>query len=83
MSMLRVAIDDRPGTLAELLGVVAAAGGNLLEVQHQRLLADAPIRTVDVDLLVEAMDAAHRDRIVRAIRDTGHEVEVRPLGAGR
>jgi threonine dehydratase len=83
MSMLRVAIDDRPGTLAELLSVVASAGGNLLEVQHQRLLADAPIRTIDVDLLVETMDAAHRDRIVSAIRAAGHEVEVRPLGAGR
>ena len=53
--MLRVAIDDRPGTLVAVLGVVADAGGNLLDVQHQRLLADAPIRSVDVDIVVESM----------------------------
>jgi threonine dehydratase len=77
VSLLRVAVDDRPGTLSALL---ADAGGNLLEVQHQRLFADAPIRSVDVDLVVETMDAAHRDRIVDAIRRAGHEVEHRPLG---
>jgi threonine dehydratase len=79
MSMLRVSVDDRPGALAALLSVVGAEGANLLEVVHQRLFADAPIRSVDVDLVVETMDAGHRDRIVEAIRRAGHEVELRPL----
>jgi threonine dehydratase len=81
MSMLRVSVDDRPGALAALLEVVGSAGGNLLEVQHQRLFADAPIRSIDVDLLVETMDAAHRDRVLEAIRRAGHDVELRPLSS--
>ncbi|MCU1450700.1 MAG: threonine dehydratase [Acidimicrobiales bacterium] len=79
MSMLRVSIDDRPGTLAALLEVVGSAGGNLLEVQHQRLFTGAPIRSIHVDLLVETMDTTHRARILEAIRRAGHEVELRPL----
>jgi threonine dehydratase len=79
MSMLRVSIDDRPGRLAALLEVVGAAGGNLLEVQHQRLFTDSPIRSIDVDLLVETMDVTHRGRILEAIRAAGHAVELRPL----
>jgi threonine dehydratase len=74
MSRLRVSLDDRPGALATLLAVVGDAGANLLEVTHQRLFADVPIRTVEVDVTVEAMDAPHRDRVVAAIAAAGYRV---------
>jgi threonine dehydratase len=78
---LRVALDDRPGTLARLLGIVGDLGANVLEVQHQRIFADTPIRAVDVDLAIETFDESHRESVVTAIRDAGYRVAVLPLDA--
>jgi threonine dehydratase len=80
LSTLRASIDDQPGVLAKLLTVVGDAGGNLLELQHQRLAAGVPIRSVDVDLCVETMDAAHRDRVLQALAGAGYAVTLLPTG---
>ena len=79
LARLRVALDDKPGALAELLTVVGAAGANLLEVQHQRLFADVPVRAADVDLTVECMEPSHRDEVLAAITLAGYEVRLLPL----
>jgi threonine dehydratase len=76
LSTLRASIDDQPGVLAKLLTVVGDAGGNLLELQHQRLAAGVPIRSVDVDLCVETMDVAHRDRVMQALAGAGYAAEL-------
>ncbi len=79
MARMRVALDDRPGTLATLLAVVGQAGANVLEVQHQRLFADVPIRAAEVDLTLESIDAAHRDSVVAAIEAAGYTARLLPL----
>ncbi|MCA1834232.1 MAG: threonine ammonia-lyase [Actinobacteria bacterium] len=81
LSRLRVALDDRPGALAQLLSIVGEVGANVLEVQHQRIFADTPIRSVDVDLAIETFDEEHRDVVVAAIREAGYRVLVVPLDA--
>jgi threonine dehydratase len=79
LARLRVELDDRPGALAGLLAVVGVARANLLEVQHQRLFADVPVRSADVDLTVECLDATHRDEVVDAIATAGYAVRLLPL----
>ncbi|HTI33637.1 MAG TPA: threonine ammonia-lyase [Miltoncostaea sp.] len=75
----RVLVDDRPGALARLTTVVGAAGGNIIEVLHQRLLASVPVRFTEVELAVETMDADHGVRVLPALRDGGYRVDVVPL----
>jgi threonine dehydratase len=79
LARLRVAIDDRPGSLAALLDVVGDAGANLVEVVHQRLFAAVGARTAEVDLTVESMDAEHREAVVAALGAAGHRARVLPL----
>jgi threonine dehydratase len=79
LSRLRVWLDDRPGSLARLTAVVGEAGGNIVEVQHQRLFAAAPIRTTEIELAVETMDREHGDALVRSLEDNGYRVVVVPL----
>ncbi|MEY2432379.1 MAG: threonine dehydratase [Acidimicrobiaceae bacterium] len=79
LSRLRVWLDDRPGSLSLLTAVVGNAGGNIVEVHHQRLFAAAPIRTTEVELAVETMDREHADRLVRALEEGGYRVAVVPL----
>jgi threonine dehydratase len=74
MVRLRVALDDRPGALSALTHVVGEAGGNIIEVVHQRLFVDLPIRTTEIELAVETLDAGHADRLVVAIEAAGYAV---------
>lgn len=76
---LRVWLDDRPGSLSRLTAVVGEAGGNIIEVQHQRLFAAGPIRSTEVELAVETMDRDHGATLVHALEDNGYRVAVVPL----
>ena len=79
LSRVRAEIDDRPGTLAALLAVVAEAGANLLDVQHQREFAAVPIREAEVELVIECQDAAHRDAVIGALERANYQVRLLPL----
>jgi threonine dehydratase len=79
LSRLRVWLDDRPGSLSLLTAVVGEAGGNIVEVHHQRLFASAPIRSTEVELAIETMDREHADTLVRALEARGYRVSVVPM----
>ena len=66
---LRLEIPDRPGVLAEIATRIAAKGGNVIEVTHQRLFAAPSVQTTDLEVIVEARDPAHADEIVAALRE--------------
>ncbi|MEO7556162.1 MAG: threonine ammonia-lyase, partial [Acidimicrobiales bacterium] len=71
-----------PGALARLTAVVAEAGANIVEVQHQRLFSAGPIRHTDIELAVETMDRAHSESVLAALRANDLEVEEVPLDGG-
>lgn len=81
LARIRVGIDDRPGALAALLTIAGEQGANLIEVSHQRLFADVSLRSADVDLVIESMDAEHRDGVVSAICEAGYRARLLPLDA--
>ena len=79
LARVRAEVDDRPGTLAAVLTVVAEIGANVLDVQHQREFADVPIREAEVELVLECQDAAHRDAVIDALTNAGYSVRLLPL----
>lgn len=74
---LTVELPDRPGGLAALTEAVAMAGGNIVEVQHQRFFNALSVNVAEVELVLEAQDQAHADRIVAAIAQRGMRVAKR------
>ena len=56
---LEVAIADRPGALAQVAALVGAAGGNILEVSHNRMMMGISARSATLALVIEARDAEH------------------------
>ncbi|WP_159797973.1 threonine ammonia-lyase [Puerhibacterium puerhi] len=72
---LRVRVDDRPGALAALVEAVAAAGGNVVHVEHTRTDVSLAVSEVLVTLQVEAKGFEHRDEIVSRLRGAGFGVE--------
>jgi threonine dehydratase len=64
---LLMEIPDRPGVLADIAGKIGTAGGNIIEVQHQRLFAAPSVQAAHLEVMFEARDAAHGAEIVRSL----------------
>jgi threonine dehydratase len=68
---LVIAIEDRPGLLARIAGIVGDAGGNILEVSHNRLMTGVSAKSADLGLVVEARDATHAREIKAQLMQAG------------
>jgi threonine dehydratase len=73
---VRVRITDRPGELAELLGLVAGLGANVLDVEHSRTTSHLDLGEVEVALTVETRGADHRVELLDALTGAGHAVSL-------
>jgi threonine dehydratase len=76
---LRAEIGDTPGMLARLARVIGDAAGNIVEITHQRLFLDVPVKSAEVDVIVETRGRAHIEEILAALAQAG--ITVRLLGA--
>ncbi|HKV16935.1 MAG TPA: threonine ammonia-lyase [Reyranella sp.] len=72
---LRVMINDLPGQLSRVSGLIGKAGGNIVEVQHQRLFGVVAKRA-ELDVTVETRDRAHVRDLVAALQSDGFVVRV-------
>ena len=71
---LRVAIPDRPGELARLLGVLADSGANVLDVEHSRTGPGLHVDEVEVGLQLETRGRPHGDDVLGQLADAGYAV---------
>jgi threonine dehydratase len=67
-------IDDRPGSLAELLGVFATGAADLIEVQHVREGLDLHVRETGIHATFAVRGRDHAARLIDAARDAGYEI---------
>ena len=71
---LQVAIQDSPGFLGRVAAAIGQAGGNIVQVHHQRLQVIHHPKDAVLDALVEAQDEAHAQRIIDALEQAGFVV---------
>ena len=71
---LKVRIPDRPGELARLLGVLAASGANVLDVEHVRTGRNLHLDEVEVELQLETRGAEHSDTVLGCLTDASYAV---------
>jgi threonine dehydratase len=62
---LHFSIPDRPGVLADISTRIGDAGGNIIEVLHQRLFAAPSVQTAELEVTVEARAPATPTRFSR------------------
>ncbi|MFZ2501138.1 MAG: threonine ammonia-lyase [Nocardioides sp.] len=72
---LRVTIPDLPGGLASLLAELAAAGANVLEVEHERISPALDLHEVEVRVQLETRGEAHAQKLVAVLTDRGYRVD--------
>jgi threonine dehydratase len=69
---LELQVDDRPGQLARIATIIAEAGGNVLEVNHHRMMVGTPAKSTTLGLVVEARDSEHAEEIRRSLAAGGY-----------
>ncbi len=72
---LRVRIDDRPGVLEEISGIIADFGANIHDVRHDRSVDDLRVGEAYLVINVETSGAEHAAAIVEAIEGADYAVE--------
>jgi threonine dehydratase len=65
---------DVSGSLAKVAAIIAEAGGNIVEIQHQRIFGTSSVRSPEVEFLVETRDRGHTDALVRALQEKSVKV---------
>jgi threonine dehydratase len=73
---IRVGMPDSPGNLAQAATLIGQAGGNILEVAHQRAFSPLSVKSTEVNFIIETRNAAHATEVVTALRAAGFEVRV-------
>ena len=69
-------VSDSPGTLDKVSTVVGEAGGNIVEVLHQRMFLDIPVRSAELEVVLETHDHDHLERVVEALRNADFAVRL-------
>jgi threonine dehydratase len=68
---LRVTVPDVSGSLAKVCALIASAGGNIVEVSHQRIFGTSSVRSPEVEFLIETRDRAHTEALVAQLEKNG------------
>jgi threonine dehydratase len=75
LTRLSIGINDVPGQLAAVTKIIGDLGGNIVEVQHQRMFSDLSSKRTVLEVAVETRDRAHIDELVAALRRAGYHVD--------
>jgi threonine dehydratase len=73
---LRTILQDRPGALEELVGIISAQGANIYAIQHDRTSRDVAMNDAEVELDLETRGPDHVEQLVEALEDAGYHVDV-------
>ncbi|MBP2304318.1 threonine ammonia-lyase [Azospirillum melinis] len=69
---LRISITDAPGALARVTRLLGEAGANIVEVHHQRLFHNVPVKMAEVDVVLETRNQTHVDALIARMKDAGY-----------
>jgi threonine dehydratase len=61
---------DRPGMLGDIATRIGNEGGNIIEVAHHRLFTSPTVQAAQLEVMIEARDAAHADSIEAKLRES-------------
>jgi threonine dehydratase len=73
---LRVTTPDISGSLAKVAALIAEAGGNIVDVQHERVFGTASVKSTEIEFLIETRDRGHTDALVQLLEKNGVRVSV-------
>jgi threonine dehydratase len=68
---LRVTLPDTAGSLAKVATMIGDAGGNIVEVQHQRVVGTVSVKSPEVEFVLETRGREHAAQIAQHLAARG------------
>jgi threonine dehydratase len=68
---------DVPGSLADLLALIAGLKANVLHIYHDRNVRELPLYVTRVELELETRGPAHVRELERALTNAGYAFKLR------
>jgi threonine dehydratase len=72
-----VILEDRPGSLASLLDLIARMQANIIHIYHARNERDLPIYSAKVELELETKGIDHIAKIANSLEDAGYKIDLK------
>ena len=72
LTRLQVELRDLLGSLAQVTACLAEANANIEEVHHQRAFTHVPVRTAEVDFVLETRGHEHVQQVIEALARAGY-----------
>jgi threonine dehydratase len=72
---LSIAIEDKPGFLARIAAVISDAGGNIIDVHHDRMSTDHSAKSATLSLTFEARDVTHAMEVRHRLERAGFQLQ--------
>lgn len=79
MARLHISLQDRPGALAAVVGLFEQHMVNIVEINHQRVFTSLPAKDAAIEVVCEARDPAHLDRLTAGLQAADFITEPRPI----
>ena len=74
IARIRIGITDEPGMLAKISNTIAKTGGNIIEIYHQRMFHDIPVKKAKIDAVIEAQSSINVNKIINSLKEDKFEV---------
>ncbi len=73
---LNIEIQDIPGVLGCLAGIIGNCGGNIIDIQHQRLFNNIMVKMANVEATLETKGPIHAAHIIQSLEQGGFATKV-------
>lgn len=71
---LAIQLEDKPGQLRDVAGIIASLGGNVVSIHHERAGEDSDITDCILRIVLETRDFDHIKEIRQALADKGFKI---------
>lgn len=75
LTKFAVTMIDKPGQLIQLLQVIAEAGANIFNINHDRMVRNIAIGKCMVDVTVETRNKNHSEELITLLVSKGYDVK--------
>lgn len=75
LTKFAVTMMDKPGQLIQLLQVIANAGGNVFNVNHDRMVQNLAVGKCMVDVTIETRNKQHSEELIVELSSKGYDVK--------
>ncbi len=70
---ISVLLPDKPGALVKVASIIAAAQGNVIELDHNQFVSINRNAAVKLTITMEAFGTEHKNAIIQALRENGYD----------